>query len=183
MAAPSLERLAEFVNITDPPTIQRLQEFLDASLLTITQRCGPPAGTVVAEQVHARDGVLVLSERPVQELVTVMDDRGGEVSIEGARISRRSAVVRLSRPMTCEFDVTYKAGWDPYPADLEMAVYIVADHLWETQRGRSGSFAALHGLDDDAPVGGDASHFVLRGFALPRRAMELTRPYIKPGFA
>src|SRR5690606_17141378 len=160
-----------------------LESFLDAAQATIDHRCGPAGGAVVTEQVQARDGVLVLNERPVQAVSTAVDDDGNQIDLGGVKVSTLSAVVRLRRPVRGQVEVTYTAGWDPYPDDLEKAVYIVADHLWETQRGRSGSFTQIHGIDDDAPVGGDASFFVMRGFALPRRAMELTRPYIKGGFA
>lgn len=181
MAIPTEPAARDFANVTDPTSFVEFGTFFSAALAAIGHRCGPVGGTTVTEQVAARGGVMILNERPVQTLVSVTDSDGNAVSITGAKISRRSAIVRLVSTICDEVDVQYTAGWDPYPADLEKAVYIVSDHLWETQRGRSGSFTAIHGIDDDAPVGGDASYLVLRGFALPRRAMELIRPYVKFG--
>ena len=183
MATPTAEAAREFSNVSDPSSFDEFDTFFNAALQAISHRCGPVGGTSVTEQAMARCGVLILAERPVQSVDSAADQDGNPVDVTGARISRRSAIVRLRSSITRELDVTYTAGWEPYPDDLEKAVYVVTDHLWETQRGRSGSFTQVHGIDDDAPVGGDASFLVLRGFALPRRAMELIVPYRKFGTA
>jgi hypothetical protein len=183
MATPTETEARAFSNVEDSAMFAEFGTFFDAALGAISHRCGPVGGTTFTEQTTARCGTFILDERPVQTLVSATDSDGNTVDITGAKISRRSAVVRLATSIYDELDVVYTAGWDPYPDDLEKAVYIVADHLWETQRGRSGSFTQIHGIDDDAPVGGDASYLILRGFALPRRAMELTRPYNKFGLA
>ncbi len=181
MAVPTAIAAREFANVTDPLEFAEFDAFFDAALQAISQRCGPVGGTTFTEQSHARCGVLILDQRPVQTVDSAVDEDGNAVDVTGAKISRQAAIVRLASSITGELDVTYTAGWDPYPDDLEVAVYVVTDHLWETQRGRTGAFTQIHGLDDDAPVGGDASFLVLRGFALPRRAMELTRPYVRFG--
>lgn len=183
MATPTASAAREFANVTDPNSFSEFETFFDSALQTVSNRCGPVGGTTITEQATVRSGVMVLSERPVQSLVSITDSDGNTVSTTGAKISRRSAIVRLRSSLCDEVDVEYEAGWDPYPDDLEKAVYVVTDHLWETQRGRSGSFTQIHGIDDDAPVGGDASYLILRGFALPRRAMELIAPYRKFGVA
>lgn len=52
------------------------------------------------------------------------------------------------------------------PAEVTLATLVIAEHLWETQRGD----ASRPGFDDDG-LPDRAS--LLRGFALPRRAEQL----------
>lgn len=182
MATPNLTSLKDFLDIDDPDHDVELPTYLDSATRTIGLRCGPLQPEDFTEQVRATCGSLLVSKWPVVSVTSVTDDDGQAVDVTGAKVNKSAGVIRLATPVTGVVEVAYKAGYDPCPDDLELAVYVVASHLWDTQRGRSGSFAQIHGLDDDAPVGGDASYFVMQGFALPRRAMELTRPYIKPGF-
>lgn len=51
------------------------------------------------------------------------------------------------------------------PSEATLATLIIADHLWETQRGAS----AHPGLDEDT----DTVAQMRRGFAIPRRAEHL----------
>ncbi len=183
MATPNLSALKDFLDIEGSEHDDELETHLGAAASTIAQRCGPLEPVEFTESTPVHAGTFTVSRWPLVTVVSVTDDEERNVDLSRMRTDPESGVVRLRTGFTGRVDVTYTAGYDPCPDDLELAVYVTAGHLWDTQRGRSGSFATVHGLDDDAPVGGDASYFVMRGFALPRRAMELTRPYVKAGFA
>jgi hypothetical protein len=60
-------------------------------------------------------------------------------------------------------DFTYQAGELVVREDYRLAALIIVQHLWETQRGTMG-----------VQLGGDGETYVAgRGFAIPRRAIEL----------
>lgn len=181
MATPSLPELKKFLDITVADFDDELPLYLDSGTSTIAHRCGPLEPTSYTETTSANYGSVLVSHWPLVSVESVVDDDGNSVDVTNAKINQDAGIVRVGA-VDGPVVITYTAGYDPCPADLETAVYVVAGHLWDTQRGRSGSFTQIHGLDDDAPVGGDASFFVMQGFALPRRAMELTRPYVKAGF-
>lgn len=183
MATPNLIGLKRFVDLDGDITYdQELEAYLVAAKATIGLRVGPLESTAMTEQQRAHCGVVLVNEWPVIGVTSATDDDGAAIDVSGVKIDKGAGVVGLGVEITELVEITYTAGHVPCPDDLELATYVVGGHLWDTQRGRSGSFAQVHGLDDDAPVGGDASYFVMQGFALPRRAMELTRPYIKAGF-
>jgi hypothetical protein len=65
------------------------------------------------------------------------------------------------------FEITYRVGRNPIPANIAQAARIILGHLWETQRGASG--LPLQGSDDSSFVPGF-------GYAVPNRALELLKP-------
>jgi hypothetical protein len=69
-------------------------------------------------------------------------------------------------------DFTYQAGEVVIPDDYRLAALIIIEHLWETQRGTMG-----------VQLGGDSEGYSPgRGFAIPRRALELLDTQL-PGVA
>lgn len=182
MAEPTLSSFRDFLDIDSGEFDGELPSYLSAAESTIVHRCGPIRPTEFTEATRIESGTFLVSRWPVIEVTSVVDDDENAVSLTRMKVDKDAGVIRLRSSFTGPAEVTYRAGHAVCPDDLETAVYVVGGHLWDTQRGRSGSFAQIHGMDDDAPVGGDASYFVMQGFALPRRAMELTRPYVKAGF-
>lgn len=74
--------------------------------------------------------------------------------------------------LTGSVDVTYQVGMVVVPDDYRLAAKIIIQHLWETQRGTMG-----------VQLGGDNEGYMPgRGFAIPRRALELLDPPL-PGVA
>lgn len=182
MAEPTLSSFKDFLDITSGEFDGELPSYLSSAESTIIHRCGPIRPTEFTEASRAECGTFVVSRWPVIAVTSVTDDDGNAADLSRTKVDKAAGVVRLRIGLTGEIEVVYSAGYAECPDDLETAVYVVGGHLWDTQRGRSGSFAQIHGMDDDSPVGGDASFYVMQGFALPRRAMELTRPYVKAGF-
>jgi hypothetical protein len=72
------------------------------------------------------------------------------------------------------YTVTYTSGRADLPAAIRLAVLVIAEHLWETQRGAA-PVGPLSG-DDTFPTPG-------LGFAIPNRALELLAPYRRPAVA
>lgn len=70
-------------------------------------------------------------------------------------------------------DGTYQAGYAVIPENYQLAGKIILQHLWETQRGAMG--VQLGGGDVDMALAS-------RGFAIPRRALELLDTQL-PGVA
>jgi uncharacterized phiE125 gp8 family phage protein len=74
--------------------------------------------------------------------------------------------------LTGTVDVTYQAGMAVIPEAYRLAAKIIVQHLWETQRGSMG-----------VQLGGDGESYTPgRGFAVPRRAIELLGSQL-PGVA
>jgi hypothetical protein len=68
--------------------------------------------------------------------------------------------------------VTHQAGLTAIGANIRLAAKIIIQHLWETQRGTMG-----------VQLGGDNEPYMAgRGFAIPRRAVELLGTQL-PGVA
>jgi len=167
MAAVELQDLK--AHLTPSGSDGEQQRVLDAAIALVEERVGPLTATDVTE-VHVVLGpTLVLEQCPVAEIISI---EVGSVPVASAqyRLDQRSGIVRAlgGRSFAGEYTVTYKAGWDAPPAELQLAVLLIAAQLWETQQvpGRRPQF----GQPDGA---------VPAGFAVPRRAAELMAPHLK----
>lgn len=165
-------------NIETPDFDSQLEEFLDAATLAVEHRVGPMVTTSFTESVRLSNCMAMLEHWPVQSITTV-DGEAFTVEEDLSDLSIGELYVGTSGRATVAYTAGRAAGPTDVPEDLRIATMVVVGHLWDTQRGRSGGFAHIPGMDDDAPIGGDASYFVMQGFAMPRRAMELMRPYWK----
>lgn len=150
---------------------------LDAATEAIEARVGPLVTREVTERIDGTAGRVTLSKMPVTEIIglslltgTVATPVTGfdatTIDVDGAAgiVTLRS----VARGRVGE--VTYTAGRgeiDDIPRRFKLAVLIVAAHLYELQRGR-GQTPQRFGVQDD-----DSLPEFLRGFALPRRALEL----------
>ncbi len=150
---------------------------LTAAAEAIELRVGPLVTREVVEQVAGTAGAVVLSQQPVVELTDLALYTGNvPTPVDGFDATAVTldgpagiAVLRQAgRGRTAL--VTYQAGRgeiDDIPHRFKLAVLIVAAHLYELQRGR-GQTPQRFGVQDD-----DSLPEFLRGFALPRRALEL----------
>lgn len=184
MAVPGLPGLKEFLNIGGTTQDEELSRHLVSARGTMRHRVGPDESTAATDSTRVLCGSAFLPQWPVISITSATGRAGEVLDISSAEVDpTTSEITGIGPRYTGKATILYQIGFTAYPDDLELATYIVAGHLWETQRGRTGSWAQMHGMNDDTPVGGDASFYVLRGFALPRRAMELIEPYRKGGFA
>lgn len=153
---------------------------LEAATEAIEQHVGPLVTREVIDRVYpSRNGYLILSQAPVVSVSSVTEVVDGvATAIVGLDVDTRvtlngSGIFDLGHWATSarQYEVTYTAGLGAeaaVPARFKMAVMIVGEHLWETQRGRAGRNAGRFGTSED-----EQSSDFLRGFAIPRRALEL----------
>jgi hypothetical protein len=89
---------------------------------------------------------------------------------------------RLGTRFYGTYTVTYTSGRADLPAAIRLAVLIIAEHLFETQRrpGFTHRRPAGFGGADGIP---DATNPVGTGYAIPSRAQELLQPYMMPRIA
>lgn len=179
----SLPELKAHLNLTTGTSASdtELQLHLDAATEAIEKRIGPILQREVTERATVgRRGVLVLSTLPVVSVTTVTEvvaGRSWDVTTLHADPSGVVGLVSRGYLPPVGFDVTYTAGraatTDDVPARFKLAILIVAEQLWETQRG-SGARPAMFGMAAEASsTSAHDAQFVYRGFALPKRALEL----------
>lgn len=172
-----------------------LTRALLAATYAIEKRVGPLVIRSFTEDVQAtgptwhqdtRRGKLLLNQRPAVAVTEVSLLLFGQVTAldgfdpDAVYLDQEAGILDLYGWTTrCDaYRVTYTAGRGSTPADVDdpgdieadfvEAVLIVGEQLWETQRGRG-----LHPSRWGTQADPDASPEIMRGFALPRRALEL----------
>jgi len=178
----TLSEFADHINApsyaTDAKWKTKLQEVLDAALESVEEKVGPLGDAARTERVYATGRSLVLGATHLESVTSVVDPHGNTVTInENTDVNHLSGIVEIPRATKGSWRVTYRVVQDK--ASLRLAVKIIGEHLWETQRGsREGARGAMMG---QAASDGDGH---LRGFAIPRRAAQLIQPFVKlPGIA
>jgi hypothetical protein len=110
----------------------------------------------------------------VTSIATVDGSQSWTVSPSTMYVDSASGMVQVlsGPPVRGPLLVTYQAGYAAVPANIRLAALIIIQHLWGTQRGAMG-----------VQLGGDSDNWMAgRGFAIPRRAIELLGPQL-PGVA
>lgn len=147
--------------------------WLGAATLAVEGRVGPLVARSFTERREARNGVLCVARTPLVSVESLALPSG--TTVAGTIDAHPSGVVsRRGDRLYGEYVVTYTAGREEVGENLSGAVLIVAGHLWETQRGNSARGRTLS--EWDGATGAADVGAVLRGFALPRRALELLQP-------
>ncbi|MCQ9178945.1 hypothetical protein KMT30_07845 [Streptomyces sp. IBSBF 2953] len=122
----------------------------------------------ITDRFHLSPGTreVMLRNVPVLSLTSAVSADGATTwNVADLRPDGESGCVTVaSGPrLSGSVDITYQAGMDVIPDDYRLAGKIIIGHLWETQRGAMG-----------VQVGGDNESWMPgRGFAIPRRALEL----------
>lgn len=154
-----------------------LQRTLDAAEALVAKRCGPLGAGAETLTEHAFGANLVLPRTRLQSITEVRDPDGNVVTLAPGAVNLLSGVITLPYRRVGAWQVDIPADADAaLPADLELAILIIAAHLWETQRvpgaNRSAGFGQPQGTPTP-PV----------GFAIPNRAATLMAPYRAPVIA
>lgn len=151
-----------------------LTSHLAAATNALEGLVGPMLPRQVTQRRTAANGTITLPVRPVLSVESVAGvPLSGTVDAATADLEASAAGVVRTVSTTLpngRYDVTWTAGRDPVGEHLKLAVLIVAAHLWETQRNRGARRAML---GDENPNPYQDSQLVMRGFSLPRRALEL----------
>lgn len=168
------------IDASDTSEDVELQGFVDAATAAVETQLGQVVDPrTIVEQINFPSGrsPFLLRSVPVISLTSIVSLDGSttwNVSPTVMHVDSASGLVTvLSGPLlTGSALATYQAGMVPIQANVRLAALIIIQHLWETQRG-------VMGLQ----LGGDQETYVVgRGFAIPRRAIELLGPQL-PGVA
>jgi len=146
-----------------------LQRYIDAVTAPIERELGrvvEPRTVTDEIAVTGRRASFLLQSVPVVSLTSLISADGAQtwsVDPTVTHLDPESGRVTLlsGPPFTGTVVAIYQAGMAVIPANIQLAALIVIQHLWETQRGRSGAM----------PGGGDIP--VPAGYAIPNRAAEL----------
>lgn len=174
---------------TEQAKVTQMQRHLDAALRHVAAECGTAvtAGALTLPVTASASGspyvtaagqgaALLLPAVRVTSVVSVLDPDGVEVTPLRVDLLAGIVWVPMLRSGTWRITVTF----DDLPPDLELAVLIIAAHLYGTQRvpGMSGEPSPRPGY------GGTPLRTGLpMGVAIPNRAAVLMSPYRLPGIA
>lgn len=157
---------------TDPAKVAEMQRMLDAAIERVTSECGTAAtGTATVPVPSGGGSALLLPVARADAVTAVVDPDGRPVTPVFA--DAYTGVVEVPVPRRGTWRVTVTFG--EVPDSLELAVLIIAKHLYGTQRvpGASRGAGPLAGGQGAPPA----------GFAIPNRAADLMAPYRLPGIA
>lgn len=163
----TLEQAKQQVNVTSAVDDEEMQAYVDSATGIVEGKCGPVEPRTVVERVRGR-GVVMLSTLPVLEIAGVQARGGVSVGIDGHDLDGGAGILTGLGPFVGSVTVTYVAGRDSVPPELNLAARIIFGHLWETQRRPS--MRPGMGQNDAPPQPG-------LGYAIPNRALELMAPY------
>ncbi|MGH3094570.1 MAG: hypothetical protein ACRDMV_01050 [Streptosporangiales bacterium] len=162
-----LQGFKEHLNLTGTGNDTELQRNLDAAVGLVEGDCGPLEPQTFTEVVHSGDGKVLLQHWPVVEVTDAALSTGAVSRDTSSDVDHGQHDIGLvDLGATGTWTVTYEAGrGEAYP-DLEMAVYLIGEQLWRSQRGQS----VRPGIGTS---GQPDSSTVPTGFAIPNKAKEL----------
>jgi hypothetical protein len=170
---------------TDP----ELQMHLNGAVKAIEKRIGPILTRDYAERVRARNGAVTVNTTPLVELTSLTRILGAvEYDVATLDPDPSGVITRLTgtRLPDGKYDVEYTAGRGATASeDHKMAILYTAQHFWEMKQRQQNGRPGLFGEQEEAHAGAGLASavFVYRGFALPRRALELISGDEVIGFA
>lgn len=171
MTVLTVKDLSDHLNMTEPPADSpaavEMGHHLGAAEKYVTDRCGPlrQAGTTYTVWPSGR--YLVTPDIRLIAVTAVTDPDGATITPRTTNLAAGVIELRSAPCRPGPWTVTATAGATEVPDDLRLAVLIVAEQLWSSQRARGRGPSA----DGDVP----------RGFAAPKRALELMADYMIPG--
>lgn len=147
-----------------------IQDYIDAVTSVVEYQTGEVVDLRQVTEYHQvpfRSSLMLFSS-PVVSVVSVTS-LDGTVSWDTSDIlvspKLGKLIVDSGSPFDGYLEVVVEAGYDPVPANYNLAARIILQHLWKTQRGVA-----------SAPFAGGAATALGEGgtgFAVPRRAQEL----------
>ncbi|MGW0579631.1 hypothetical protein ACWD25_27530 [Streptomyces sp. NPDC002920] len=156
------------IDASDTSRDDELRGFITGASLAVERELG----TIVARRSFTDRlapnayGQLLLPRVPVVALTAVQTPDASQTwNVANLRPDPATGLVTVTAgpDITGEVDATYVAGLRVVGDDYQLATLIIIEHLWETKRGAMG-----------VQLGGDNEPWMPgRGFAIPRRALEL----------
>lgn len=148
-----------------------LQGYVDAATAAVEKQLGrivEPRTITEAYDFGNGTTSFLLRAVPVISLTSIVSLDGSQTWTVAAPVmyvdgASGSVTVLSGPPLVGQALVTIQAGMQSIGANVRLAATIIIEHLWETQRGQMG-----------VQLGGDGETYVSgRGYAIPRRAIEL----------
>ncbi|GAB2613586.1 phage head-tail connector protein [Pseudactinotalea suaedae] len=175
-----LDDLKTFMRITTADQDEILEEALAAANDYVREKTGivmtaAPDAPPTNVRVYASGRALVLPYIRLDQdaILTVTDPHGNTVELADCDVNGRSGIITVPRVKGGSWTVSLNL---PKASEsLELAVKIIAEHLFGIQRGTGGvgpRQAAYGRQEGDRPA---------IGFAIPHRAKQLIEPYVVPG--
>lgn len=173
--APYIVSLADAkaqTNITNTTSDEELRPFIAAATGVIERHLKQAVARRTFTEEVAANGLAVLTWNPVVTLVSVASVDGSVVwNVANLHVTTAGVVTSTSGTrLTGRLAVSYIAGMAIIPDEYLAAALIIVQHLWETQRGASGTVRA-GGLGDTLAMPRSGSSGI--GYAIPNRALEL----------
>jgi hypothetical protein len=174
----TLADFAEHLNlrggVPEEATKQKeMQRMLDGAIERIEAVCGPLQARQTTERIDVTRGTGLVDTWPVVRLVSARVAPRVWAPV-GTPTAAVVAGVDQDGILHCQYGFTgtvlavLEVGRSPVPQVLVEACLILAAHLYDTQRVTGSASGS----------GGDG--VVLAGFAIPRRAAELMKPFLAP---
>ncbi len=153
----------------------KLSETLNATLEHVAYLVGPLEHVARDVVVWPSGCSLVLPDTHLTEVQSVTNPDGTLIDVPARGLNLLAGVIEFPRGLI-RGPWTVRYTGREHAASVRLAVKIIASHLWETQRGRDAGAGARSGIA--VPVGDDSP--VRMGFAIPSRAAELLKPFLRP---
>lgn len=169
----SLQDAKETLNITSSTYDEELRIYIEAA----TTAAEDHRDEIIAKRSLTYKNMfygcseVVLPHRPVVSLTSVVNvETGLSYNTAGYDLDQDTGKVRAltGGNFTGLLRFTYVAGYAVVPAAFSLAVRIIVQHLWETQRGPMGASRFAGSLDDAALM-----RFRSMNIFVPPRAQEL----------
>lgn len=176
-AVVTLSDLKAHLNITKTTADAELTGFLQAALGVVDHLAGGVLPATRTDRVSTCAGVAVLSSTPVLSVSSVTDRAGSVLDPSTYLLNGEAGLITwntwadLYAGTPGDVEVAYMTGRPSLPWALRLAVLVIAEHLWTSQRGARPGPSPRSGFD-----GGETFVSGL-GYAVPNQALQLLAPY------
>lgn len=169
----SLRDVKDILNITTTTYDEELRAYIESA----TNAAEDHRDEIIAKRTVTYKNMfygcteLVLPKRPVISLTSVVNvETGLSYNTSGYNLNNSTGKLRAltGGSFIGLLEFTYVAGYRVVPAPFSLAVRMIVQHLWETQRGPMGASRFAGGLDDAALM-----RFRSMDIFVPPRAQEL----------
>src|SRR5262249_39584464 len=163
---------------TDTSQDTELTVYLNASNEIAESLIGPSSDTTFTELYGSSEGAIILMRRPLISVTSVTPLNGTVLPTTAYTVDKHRGGLVINAGGNLDYTVVYHAGWSGIPARGLLGPVIIAQHLWETQRG---------GMNQSVVTAEELVSVPGMSFALPKRAIELLGsaggPSMVPGIA
>lgn len=183
---PSIISLADAkdqLNSTATTDDEEIRGYVEAATRVVEHYVGAVVRRQVTDTFSGGRTRLVLATTPILSVDTVTDT-GTDLDDGDWSVNLATGILTYGTgflPGTDTVTVAYTVGWTVIPANFLLAAKIIIQHMWETQRGSTGSPMWSGSTGPVTHQGTDIIMAAGYGFSIPRRAVELLEPDLDVG--